>query len=458
VLLISADLVASMAATSTARSFRPVGGTHSLDRLNTVSGLSSLTYPQLGVLVSLAWVIALGFVGAYQRRRFNSLWDQSVAMLRGAVGLLAATGVASLFTRVSLSRLYVVSALALLLTFGLGGRLVVFALFRLLLRLGILTDRVVLVGDLAQTAEIARHLERTAASRVRVIGTITETPLDDATIARVLTIARQRGLTSVIVCGERALSGPQLRRLRPALAEFDVSLVVAPGTTEALAPTLEFHPIGDLVLLRVADNEPSLVSRLAKGAVDRIGACLILVAASPLLLAIALVIAREGRPVLFRQKRVGRDAKPFRIFKFRSMAVDAEERLHREGLYETYVANGFKLPPETDPRITRVGAMLRKTSLDELPQLLNVIRGEMSLVGPRPVVIDELANYGELARAYTGVKPGLTGYWQINGRSDVGFPERGELDAYYYDHRSFRFDLRILCRTVITVLQRTGAH
>ncbi len=140
------------------------------------------------------------------------------------------------------------------------------------------------------------------------------------------------------------------------------------------------------------------------------------------------------------------------------MCVDAEERLHREGLYERYVANGFKLPPGEDPRITRLGAWLRRTSLDELPQLLNVLNGTMSLVGPRPVVPAELELYGELRRAYIGLRPGVTGYWQANGRSDVGFPERAVLDSYYYDHQSLRLDMRILFHTVTAVLARKGAH
>ena len=148
----------------------------------------------------------------------------------------------------------------------------------------------------------------------------------------------------------------------------------------------------------------------------------------------------------------------FTVYKFRSMAGDAEERLRRDGLWEAYVANGFKLPPGDDPRITGFGAMLRRTSLDELPQLFNALNGTMSLVGPRPVVPEELACYGELTSVYTGVRPGVTGYWQVNGRSDVGFPERAELDAYYYDNRSLRVDLRILVRTIVAVVLRVGAH
>ena len=144
-------------------------------------------------------------------------------------------------------------------------------------------------------------------------------------------------------------------------------------------------------------------------------ALLALVLGLPVLLAVAFAVAREGRPLLFRQRRVGRGGRPFTIYKFRTMAPDAEDRLHREGLYQRYVENGFKLPADEDPRITRTGALLRRTSLDELPQLWNVVCGQMSLVGPRPVLEAELASYADLVVAYTGVKPGVTGYWQING-------------------------------------------
>jgi lipopolysaccharide/colanic/teichoic acid biosynthesis glycosyltransferase len=178
----------------------------------------------------------------------------------------------------------------------------------------------------------------------------------------------------------------------------------------------------------------------------------------PVMVTIAVLVRRDGGPAMFRQVRVGRNGRPFRIWKFRTMSPDAEQRLHDEGLYERYVANGFKLPADEDPRITRIGRWLRSTSLDELPQLVNVLVGSMSLVGPRPVVPAELELYGSLRRAYVSLRPGLTGYWQANGRSDVGFPERAVIDSYYYDHQSLRLDLRILARTLGAVITRRGAQ
>ena len=363
-----------------------------------------------------------------------------------------------------------VVAVATLLVFTFVGRTLVYGLFQLLMRIGISTDRVLLIGPKQQVAEIRRHLERTSRRRVRIVselhtgvdaGANTVNTNDSGTtgaIGTIVDLVRHRGLTSVILCGQTALPMGSLRRLSTLLSGSGVTLVVAPGTSEALAPAVQVHPIGDLIFLRVRDSKPGFLERSAKAAIDVVGSVIAVVLLSPVLLAVTIAVALEGRPIMFRQTRMGRGGRPFTIMKFRTMVPDAEDRLHREGLYDQYVANGYKLPAGSDPRITATGQFLRRTSLDELPQLFNVIRRQMSLVGPRPVVADELALYGAFRPAYVGVRPGVTGYWQINGRSDVGFPERAELDGYYYDHRSLRFDLRILARTVVAVAFRRGAH
>ena len=468
-LLVCADLLAANAAGAVARSTR-------FDSVALPATVDSadlqlkLTYAQLSTLLVLAWVVALLCVGAYHKRRFTSLWEQGGALLRGTVGLLACIGVSSLFARLQISRAFVVVAVATLLVFTFVGRTLVYGLFQLLMRIGISTDRVLLLGPTQQVAEIRRHLERTSRRRVRIVselhtgvaaGANTVNTNDSGTtgaIGTIVDLVRHRGLTSVILCGQTALPMGSLRRLSTLLSGSGVTLVVAPGTSEALAPAVQVHPIGDLIFLRVRDSKPGILERTAKAAIDVVGSVIALALLSPVLLAVTIAVALEGRPILFRQTRMGRGGRPFTIMKFRTMVPDAEDRLHREGLFDQYVANGYKLPAGSDPRITATGKFLRHTSLDELPQLFNVVRRQMSLVGPRPVVADELKLYGAFRPAYVGVRPGVTGYWQINGRSDVGFPERAELDGYYYDHRSLRFDLRILARTVMAVAFRRGAH
>jgi exopolysaccharide production protein ExoY len=176
---------------------------------------------------------------------------------------------------------------------------------------------------------------------------------------------------------------------------------------------------------------------------------------------ILLVIKLTSRgPALFKQIRIGLDGKPFILGKFRTMVADAEEVLRKDpALYEKYVANNFKLPPGADPRVTRIGAILRATSLDELPQLLNVVRGDMSLVGPRPVVPEEIEKYGDYAPLFLSAKPGMTGHWQVSGRSEVQeYAKRVEMDLEYIRDQSLGRDLEILLRTVPAVLLRKGAH
>jgi exopolysaccharide production protein ExoY len=192
---------------------------------------------------------------------------------------------------------------------------------------------------------------------------------------------------------------------------------------------------------------------------DVFGAILLLVGLSPLVAVVAaLVWWRMGRPVLYVQQRVGERGKPFGLYKFRSMVPDADGILRTsDEMHRRYVACNYKLPEAEDPRITRLGRFLRRTSLDELPQLWNVLRGDMSLVGPRPVVPEEVREYGDYARLLLRVKPGLTGAWQVSGRSAVGYPERAHLDLYYVAARALSDDLRILARTLPAVLRRRGA-
>ena len=168
---------------------------------------------------------------------------------------------------------------------------------------------------------------------------------------------------------------------------------------------------------------------------------------------------RNKGPMLYKQRRLGMNGEEFGIYKFRSMVVNAEEVLKADPvLYERYVANSYKLEQNEDPRITAFGRFIRKTSLDELPQFFNVLKGEMSLVGPRPIVEKELEEYGTKKELFFSVKPGITGYWQISGRSDVNYPERVDVELFYHKHQSFVLDIKILVLTVIHVLLRKGAY
>ncbi|MCP0887616.1 sugar transferase [Ligilactobacillus sp. WILCCON 0076] len=163
-------------------------------------------------------------------------------------------------------------------------------------------------------------------------------------------------------------------------------------------------------------------------------------------------------PVFYKQRRIGKGHKPFYIYKYRSMIVEAEKRLYdNKELYDKYVANSYKLPPHEDPRITRFGRFLRKSSLDELPQFLNILKGEMTLIGPRPVVEPELQMYGDKVDKLLSVTPGAMGYWQASGRSSIGYPKRCELELYYVDHASLWFDFKIMLKNIVSIFKTDGA-
>ena len=217
--------------------------------------------------------------------------------------------------------------------------------------------------------------------------------------------------------------------------------------------------IGPHACLSLTAVGESRASRVLMRIIDVLGAGLLLLVLSPLLAVVAAVVwFRMGRPVTYGHQRVGQSGRRFSVYKFRSMIRDAESVLRASpDIYRRYVASNYKLPESEDPRITPLGRFLRRTSLDELPQLWNVLRGDMSLVGPRPVVPEELAEYGEYARMLVRAKPGLTGAWQVGGRSDIPYPERARMELRYVAAHTFGGDFAILLRTLPAVLRRRGA-
>jgi exopolysaccharide biosynthesis polyprenyl glycosylphosphotransferase len=272
-----------------------------------------------------------------------------------------------------------------------------------------------------------------------------------------VTSVRRGGYRIVVVVPDPAWTRRRLRDMAWELEGTPAALIVAPALMEVTGPRLHMTPVYGLTLLRVSKPSFTGVRWLLKDAIERISALAGLVVLTPLLLMIALAIKRDdGGPVLFRQERVGRAGKTFMMLKFRSMGVDAE---HQLGALETGNEGAgplFKL--RHDPRVTRVGALMRRYSLDELPQLLNVVRGHMSLVGPRPPLPREVLLYATDAMRRLLVKPGLTGLWQISGRSDLSWEEAIRLDLRYVENWSFALDAMILWKTIAAVLRPTGAY
>ena len=264
--------------------------------------------------------------------------------------------------------------------------------------------------------------------------------------------------TTVAIAARGEVSAQALRRLSWELEGSGVDMLVAPALTDVAGPRIHIRPVAGLPLLHVEEPELSGGRRLLKGAFDRAVACTTLLLILPMMVGLGLAVRlNTAGPVLFRQARCGRGGRPFTMYKYRSMRVGAEAQLQTL-LSDNEHAEGLLFKIRRDPRVTAVGRWLRRYSLDELPQLLNVAKGDMSLVGPRPPLPSEVARYdGEVHRRLL-VKPGLTGLWQVSGRSDLTWEESVRLDLEYVENWSLAMDFMILWKTAFAVMRADGAY
>ncbi|WP_406049532.1 sugar transferase [Streptomyces virginiae] len=300
-------------------------------------------------------------------------------------------------------------------------------------------------GPLASGVPVAARLD----------GTAPEAPNGDS--AAVLGAVASHHADLVLVAPGVRITGERLRRIAWALHDAGLELAVFPGLVEVSVKRLETLSAGGLAVLRVAPPVSRGVQTLLKSALDRVGAAAGLLLLSPVLLGIVLAIRLGSRgPAFYRQRRIGRDGVPFVMWKFRTMVVDADAlKAELSGANEN---DGLMFKMRRDPRVTRVGRLLRRTSLDELPQLVNVLIGNMSLVGPRPPLPEEVAKYDEVELRRLTVRPGMTGLWQISGRSDLSWDETIQLDLQYVDNWSFTSDVDVMGRTLRAVVDGRGAY
>jgi exopolysaccharide biosynthesis polyprenyl glycosylphosphotransferase len=267
---------------------------------------------------------------------------------------------------------------------------------------------------------------------------------------------RASGYRVVAVAPSPGWGPRRLHELAWQLEGTNTELAVNPGLMEIAGPRMHIAPVDGLPLVRLTQPKFTGGRRVLKNAVDRVGAACALLAIAPLLLTIALAVRSDGGPAFYLQERVGVGGKRFRMFKFRSMRVNADREVAELTARNEGAGPLFKM--RADPRVTRVGAVLRRYSFDELPQLLNVLTGTMSLVGPRPPLPREVDAYGDDARRRLLVRPGMTGLWQVSGRSELSWEETVRLDLRYVENWSVTLDLAILWKTVNAVVRGRGAY
>ena len=423
-------------------------------------------YLILSMALPVLWVITLNLFGGYERRFLGAGSDEFRRVLNAGLSLTGALALTSYAVNNELSRIYLLVSMQVIVILDLLVRLVLRKRLHRLRRRGQCMSTVVAVGHERAVSQLISELRRESHHGLQVVaaclagdsatGEVAGVPvvgdLDDAaSVVRNL----NAGTVAVLSCPE--MDGVKLRTLAWELEKTGTDLCVAPALLDVAGPRTTVRPTAGLTLLHVDHPQLSGPRQVVKDLFDRSVAAFGLLMISPLLLSIAAAIKLSDRgPALFTQTRVGKDGEPFKIYKFRTMVVDAEARLAE--LRARNESDGVLFKMRKDPRITLIGVWLRKWSLDELPQLLNVVMGEMSLVGPRPALPGEAAQYADHVRRRLVVKPGLTGLWQVSGRSDLTWDESVRLDLRYVENWSFVLDLQILWKTFAVIFSRSGAY
>lgn len=421
-------------------------------------------YVAFSVALGLIWLVALSLWDTRSPRVVGSGGEEYQRIVVASLRLFGIVAIIGFLAKIDVARGY----LAIAFPVGTVGLVASRWIWRQWLysvrRRGGWSDRVLVVGDASEVEALATELGRQPVSGFRVVGACVP-PGDEpggvpvvGDLTQVLDAAVAAGVQTVAVTSSHSVPAPVLRRIGWTLEGTGIDLIVAPALTNIAGPRIHIRPVAGLPLLHVEEPRLPRGGQVAKDTFDRLGSLALLVLLSPVLLVVALAakLSSPG-PVFFRQERIGRGEHRFLVWKFRSMRQDADAEL--KALLEAQDRAGrplFKV--QDDPRITPVGRFIRRYSLDELPQLFNVIAGDMSLVGPRPQRAEEVALYDDEAARRLLAKPGMTGLWQVSGRSDLPWSEAVRLDLYYVENWSFTFDLVLLWRTAFAVLRGAGAY
>jgi exopolysaccharide biosynthesis polyprenyl glycosylphosphotransferase len=420
-----------------------------------------------GPVMVLGWLIVIAVSGGYDVKVTDAGIDEYKRVVNASLITAAATGIACYLLRFALPRGLFVLAYVIGIPALVIGRYVLRRCVQRVRQRGALLHQVVIAGAEGHVDEIASVLQRETWLGYQIVGAVVPGLTGRSTTHSGLPLLEtSSSIAQAAVAAEADVlflaggafgSANDMRRLAWDLEHEDVQVVLAPSVTDVSRERVRVRPVGGLPLIHLEKPRAADASRRAKRIFDIVGSTCLLLAFAPVMACAALTVWWHDRgPVFFRQVRVGRDGVSFRVWKFRTMATNAEEllmELHKQQGYETGL---FKM--QYDPRVTTPGRWLRRFSLDELPQLFNVVRGDMSLVGPRPPLTHEVAQYDADMHRRLQVRPGMTGLWQISGRSELSWTEAIRLDLYYVDNWSMIQDLFILARTFGAVFGTRGAY
>lgn len=417
-------------------------------------------------LMPVFWVASVALARGYDARFVGLGPDEFRKVLNVGASLTAGVAIVSFVTKSDIARGYIVIALPCATALDLLARYGLRKGLHRRRRGGACMQRVIAVGHAARVADLIGELRREKYHGLSIVGACLTQGTMLAEIAGIPVIGGMESVSAAVaefdadtvaVVADRDLTKMRLRELAWELEATETDLYVAPALLDVAGPRTTIRPVAGLPLLHVDHPEFSGSHWVIKGVFDKLAAITALMISAPLLVVITFAVAlRDGRPVLFRQARVGKDGRTFTLYKFRTMVVDAEQR--KAQLADCDEGAGALFKMRDDPRVTLTGRWLRRYSLDELPQLFNVLKGDMSLVGPRPPLPDEVARYTDYVRRRLAVKPGITGLWQISGRSDLSWEEAVRLDLRYVENWSLIFDMQILWKSCPAVFHGSGAY
>lgn len=419
----------------------------------------------IGPAIGVAWLLALQRVGAYSTRHMRAGDTEFRRVTLATMMIAAIVGIGSYLLAYTLSRTFFMALFATGLVGLLTARLIRREALKRLHAQGRLLTPVMVAGGLSHVDSVASVLRREKWLGYNVLGALTVHPDDQTpggldvlgTLADIPDVLARFGVRIVIFAEGSFDSPADFRRMAWDLERHDVQMIVVPTLADVSSQRMDIRPVAGLPLLDVERPQAIASTRALKRISDAAGALILLLLAAPIMAIVALFIRAEDRgPVLFRQTRVGLNGEEFQCLKFRSMRVDAEAMLAE--LQARNEGAGVLFKMANDPRVTRVGKLIRRFSVDELPQLWNVVRGDMSLVGPRPALPREVADYEPDTRRRLDVRPGLTGLWQVSGRSNLSWDDTIRLDLYYVDNWCFAQDLMILAKTAKAVVGSDGAY
>lgn len=465
--LVALDAVAVVGAVGLAQWVR-FGGLN-----GSIASYREIDYTVVSAFIASAWLLALSINHSRSSRVIGSGTEEYRRVWLATLSVFGGVAIISMLLKLEVARGYLMIALPTgLVLLGLFRWLVRQMIVRVRLKHGRCITRVLVVGSPSAVRDLTTSLARDPSSEYQVVGACVPGPMPRAKIdvpgvgpvpsfgdeSNVVDAVNATGSHAVAVTATERLNGRGIRDLSWELEKLNIDLLVAPGVVDIAGPRLQMRPVCGLPLIHVEKPQYHGAKRFQKRFFDVVFSTMVLVCGFPIMLTVALAIKLTSRgPVFYRQERIGLDGRPFQMIKFRTM-VDGADRLVEKLSALNEIEGGVLFKIREDPRVTRVGRVLRKYSIDELPQFINVLKRDMSVVGPRPPLAREVQTYDDCARRRLLVRPGITGLWQVSGRSDLSWEDSVRLDLFYVENWSMFSDLLIAVKTVRAMLGHSGAY